>query len=75
MTFVREQRLQGIYNLVNNEPISTKALLDWVCDRHQLAPITWDPNQASTRAYNARVSNQKLRDAGYRFRHPSLLVA
>lgn len=72
MHFALTHRLSGIYNLVNSEPVASKALLDWVCDRHNLAPIIWDPSQTSARSYNARVSNQKLRDAGYHFRHPRI---
>jgi len=65
--------LSGVYNLVNSDPVASKVLLDWVCDRYDLAPITWDPSQASQRPYNAKVSNQKLRDAGYKFRHRSVI--
>ncbi|NJN29206.1 MAG: SDR family oxidoreductase [Synechococcales cyanobacterium RM1_1_8] len=74
IAFAFEHPLQGIYNLVNDQPLDSKVLLDWVCDRHQLAPISWDPSQSSLRPYNARVSNQKLRAAGYQFRHPSILA-
>ena len=67
------QGFSGIYNLVNSDPIASKKLLDWVCDRYDLAPITWDPSQTSERPYNAKVSNQKLRDAGYEFIHRSVI--
>lgn len=67
------QGLDGFYNLVNSDPIPSKKLLDWVCDRYDLAPITWDPSQTSQRSYNTKVSNQKLRDAGYVFQHRSVL--
>jgi nucleoside-diphosphate-sugar epimerase len=72
--FALSRNLSGIYNLVNSDPVASKTLLDWVCQQYDLAPITWDPSQTSPRAYNARVSNQKLRDAGYQFRHGSLLT-
>ncbi len=70
LDFAVKHRLQGVYNLVNSHPISVKQLLDGVCDRHHLAPIHWDPSQPSPRSYNAKVSNQKLREAGYIFQHP-----
>ncbi len=71
--FALAQGFNGTYNLVNNDPIPSKKLLDWVCDRYDLAPVTWDPNQVSKRPYNAKVSNQKLRDAGYTFLHNSVI--
>jgi nucleoside-diphosphate-sugar epimerase len=69
------QRLQlsGIFNLVNDTPMPSKILLDGICERHGLAPITWDPSQPSARAYNVKVSNQKLKDTGYHFHHPNTL--
>lgn len=71
--FALAKGFSGIYNLVNSDPIASKKLLDWVCDRYDLAPITWDPSQTSKRPYNAKVSNQKLRDAGYEFLHRSVI--
>jgi nucleoside-diphosphate-sugar epimerase len=68
--FARAKQLNGIYNLVQNEPITTGELLAQLFTTHNLSPVSWDKTQASTRPYNARVSNQKLRDAGYQFRHP-----
>ena len=71
--FALAHHLNGIYNLVNSDPVASKTLLDWVCDRYNLAPIAWDPSQKSQRSYNAKVSNQKLRDAGYPFLHSSVI--
>ena len=72
IALAQEQGLQGIYNLVQDSPTTVKQLIDLVCQRHQLPPVTWDASQPSTRPYNARVSNQKLKDAGYRFQHTTL---
>jgi nucleoside-diphosphate-sugar epimerase len=72
--FAREHRLTGIYNLVQNNPQTTRALFEQVCTVHNLTPVTWDASQPSLRPYNAKVSNQKLRDAGYQFIHPEITV-
>lgn len=71
--FARQHQLTGIYNLVGDVPITTGKLLELVCTQNQLPPVTWDASQPSQRPYNARVSNQKLRSAGYRFIHPEVL--
>lgn len=69
--YVRSHSLSGIYNLVQDEIPTVKALISEVCDRHNLAPVQWDPTQPSARPYNAKVSNAKLKAAGYRFVHPN----
>ncbi|MEO0455767.1 MAG: SDR family oxidoreductase [Cyanobacteria bacterium P01_A01_bin.114] len=69
--FAREHSLGGIYNLVQDEVPTVKDLIDRVCHHNNLAPITWDPSQPSARPYNAKVSNQKLKAAGYSFFHPT----
>jgi len=70
--FARQHSLNGIYNLVGSVPITTGDLLERVCTSHNLPPVTWDASQPSLRPYNARVSNQKLRDAGYLFIYPEI---
>lgn len=70
--FAYQQSLDGIYNLVGSHPITTGELLERVCQAHHLAPVAWDAAQKSSRPYNARVSNQKLREAGYQFIYPEI---
>jgi len=72
IAFAQQQRLTGIYNLVGTIPTTTRELLDRVCAAHQLPPVEWDASQPSRRPYNARVSNQKLRNAGYEFKYPEI---
>lgn len=71
--FARQQQLDGVYNLVGDVPITTRELLDRVCTQNNLPPVSWDASIPSTRPYNARVSNQKLRAAGYQFIHPEIV--
>lgn len=70
--FARQQGLNGIYNLVGTVPLTSQELLDKVLSAHHLPPVAWDPTQPSLRPYNAKVSNQKLRTAGYSFLHPEI---
>lgn len=69
--FARSQFLSGIYNLVQDEIPTVRELIDRVCDRNHLAPVQWDPSQPSARPYNAKVSNAKIKAAGYRLVHPN----
>jgi nucleoside-diphosphate-sugar epimerase len=69
--FAREQQLSGLYNLIQDQIPTVKDLIAQVCQVHNLEPVTWDATQPSGRPYNARVSNQKLKAAGYQFIHPT----
>jgi nucleoside-diphosphate-sugar epimerase len=71
--FAHHHQLHGIYNLVQDVPLTTGALLDGVFTKHNLPPVNWDPAQKSNRPYNAKVSNRKLREAGYSFQHPQIV--
>lgn len=70
--FARTHHLQGVYNLVQDVPLTTGELLERVFSANNLPPVTWDATQSSQRPYNAKVSNQKLRDAGYSFRYAAI---
>lgn len=66
-----QQRLAGIYNLVQDEILTVRELIGRVCDRQNLAPVQWDESQPSRRTHNVRVSNTKLKSTGYQFVHPT----
>jgi nucleoside-diphosphate-sugar epimerase len=72
IAFAQQHHLNGIYNLVGTVPLTTQELLDRVFTAYNLPLATWDSSQSSSRSYNARVSNQKLRDAGYQFIYPEI---
>ncbi len=59
---------------VNDMPLTRRELLSRLCECHGLAPVSWDPSAPQIRPYNARVSNQKLKAAGYQFIHPETVV-
>lgn len=63
--------LSGLYNLVQDEIPTVRDLIDRVGQTYDLAPTQWDPTQPSARPYNVRVSNQRLKAAGYTFQHPT----
>ncbi len=71
--FARNYQLEGIYNLVDDAQLTTGELLEGVFEAHNLAKVTWDSSQESKRPYNAKVSNQKIKDAGYELIHPQII--
>lgn len=71
--FVRQHNLQGIYNLVDDAHLTSRELLDTLFAKHNLPQVMWDSSQTSNRPYNAKVSNQKIKDAGYQLIHPQMI--
>ena len=69
--FARTHSLTGIYNVIQDEVTTSKDLIHRVCQAHTMAPVTWDSSRPSARPHNVRVSNRKLKAAGYRFQHPT----
>lgn len=71
--FAIQQRLDGIYNLADDDSLTRGELTDKLFEKHNLPPITWDASQPSQRSSQAKVSNQKIKDAGYQLQHPKLM--
>ena len=71
--FAREKQLGGIYNLVCDEQIPRRELLDRVCQTHNLSAIAWDEKEISY-PYHVRVSTQKIKNAGFQFLYPQLVI-
>jgi nucleoside-diphosphate-sugar epimerase len=72
---LKNGRLRGIYNAVDDEPVSQRAFFEWLVGRlgRPLPPSV--PEEESTRrrgSTNKRVANRKLKtELGYAFRYPS----
>jgi nucleoside-diphosphate-sugar epimerase len=73
--FARVNRLQGIYNLVDDSHLTRRELLDRVFEQHHLPKVEWNAALKSDRPYNARVRNQKIKDAGYQLIHPHTQIS
>ena len=71
--FARHHRLQGIYNLVDDAHLTSRDLLDSLFEKHNLPKVKWDTSIKNTRPYNAWVSNEKLKEAGYKLIHPQMI--
>ena len=72
--FARLNRLQGIYNLVDDSQLTVQEQVDRVCSNYGLPRTFWDASQLGLRRRNLRVSNQKFKAAGYQLTHPQLVV-
>lgn len=73
--FAFQQGLEGTYNLVDDMQLSRRELSTLICDREGLPPVLWGHSEpAGARMMNARVSNDKIKAAGFSFQSPSMLV-
>ncbi len=67
--------LEGIYNLADDDHPVRRELFDKLCGQLHLKPIVWDPHLAAKMARgNKRVSNHKIKAAGYVFKHPHRIL-
>ena len=69
----RKHQLDGIYNLASDDCLTTGEFFDRLFAAHDLLGITWDTTKKSTRPYNTRLSNQKIKDAGMEFIYPHIM--
>ncbi len=72
--FARSNQLEGIYNLVDDSQLTVREQVERVCYKYRLPPAYWDVSQPGRRGNSARISNQKLKAAGYELIHPQLQV-
>ena len=76
VAFAFRHNLRGIYNLVDDMQLSRRELSTLICERDGLPPVLWGHSEPNgSRMLNARVSNRKIKDAGFRFSSPSMLEA
>jgi nucleoside-diphosphate-sugar epimerase len=74
LELVRLKQLQGIYNLANDVPLTTREMFDGLSERHEFANVTWEPSAPQTRPYNARLSIQKIKGEGFQLIYPETLL-
>ncbi len=70
--FAEEERLSGLFNLVSDEPMQRREMLDRLAKKYNLDPVIWDDSKPSDRVFNVRVSNKKLRDQGFLLAYPTI---
>jgi nucleoside-diphosphate-sugar epimerase len=66
--------LDGIYNLADDDHPTREELYDQVTKKFHLPKTTWDPNYDGWKSINKRISNRKIKSAGFSLRHPSRVI-
>ena len=71
--FARQHYLEGIYNLVDDAYLTSRELLSRLFNKHDLPKVKWDNTATSNRPYNAKVSNGKIKEVGYKLIHSQII--
>lgn len=72
--YALRHHLTGIYNLADDDHPTRKELYDEISKKFQVPEVIWDPSLTSLRSGNKRISNHKIKKAGYRFVHPNRVL-
>ncbi|MGB1774821.1 MAG: NAD-dependent epimerase/dehydratase family protein [Synechococcus sp.] len=76
LSFAYTNQLQGIFNLVDDMQLTRRQLSNQICDIDGLPPVLWMNNdRPGQRITHAKVSNSKIKSAGYDLKSPSMLAS
>ena len=67
-------QLNGVYNLADDDHPTRKELYEAVVKKFALPSINWDPNYSGYRKGNKRISNHKIKSAGFSFSYPHRIL-
>lgn len=70
--FAKENQLDGLYHLNSDESLTMKVFYNKLFQAHNLPPVVWDSSQPNARSYNMKLSNAKLKQAGFTLAHPQI---
>jgi len=63
-------KLSGVYNIVGDDHSTRKELYNKLCKSLKVDPPIWQASRKKMRVTNALVSNDKIKEAGFEFKHP-----
>jgi nucleoside-diphosphate-sugar epimerase len=73
--YVLDHNLKGIYNLSDDDHMTQKTLTKMVSEKKSMPPVNWDLFIKKKIRGNFRVSNQKIKEAGYSLIHPKRVIS
>ncbi len=74
VAFAYQKKLSGVYNVCDDWKYSRREIGSLICDREGLPPILWNAEGfQGQRNTDARVGNSKIKRAGFKLKHASML--
>ena len=67
--WVLKNQLSGVYNICSDDHPSKKELYDSIAMEIKAPQVTWNPTTVGAHSGNRKVSNEKIRETGFRFLH------
>jgi nucleoside-diphosphate-sugar epimerase len=74
INYVHKHHLTGVYNLADDDHPTRKELYDLVAEKTKLPKVQWDASLSNLHRGNKRISNHKIKSAGYSFEHPHRVI-
>lgn len=74
VNFAIDHNLNGIYNLVCDDHLKRKDLYQTLCKKYACLMPIFNPNRISHHGKNKIVSNEKIKNLGFKLKHPHLLI-
>ena len=68
--YILRHNLAGVFNLSDDEHPTRQELYDRIAQKFDLSKVQWDPSLTSLRRGSQRVSNHKIKKAGFRLSYP-----
>ena len=72
--YALRQHLEGTFNLADDVHPTRKELYHQVAEKEHLPEPHWDPNLTRLHSGNKRVSNHKIKAAGFTFLYPNRIL-
>jgi nucleoside-diphosphate-sugar epimerase len=72
--YAYRHKLEGIFNVTDDEHPTRKDLYDAVSHKFHLPKVQWDPTHPSLHGGNKRVSNHKIKTAGFTLHYPHRIL-
>ena len=74
VAFAYQKKLSGVYNVCDDWKYSRREIGSLICDKEGLPPILWNAEGfQGQRNTDARVGNSKIKRAGFKLKHASML--
>lgn len=72
IAFCLDRSLTGLYHLVNDDHTPRKELYSSLCQSIDIPCPIWNPGLSQCTNKSYKVSNQKIKDTGFIFKHPMI---
>jgi nucleoside-diphosphate-sugar epimerase len=70
INFVIQNNILGVFNIVDDEHLTRKELLDKICKKLNISKISFDETKNIFDDTNKRVSNYRIKEKGFVFQYP-----